>query len=117
MNVTPTPIAETPSAIPACAFVAAGVPGNAPVLPTGPGDEATATAAEAPAVTAVARFWSAMGTPGRAAAVAAAVSAAVVGGVAQFRRAKRDRDAAAQAAGAEPVEFPLNHHQGDARVP
>jgi hypothetical protein len=81
------------------------------VLPPGPGDDEATVAAAVPPVTAVARFWSALGTPGRAAAAVAAVSAAVVGGVTQFRRAKRDRDAAAQAAGAEPVEFPLNHPQ------
>jgi hypothetical protein len=107
MNTAPTPIPQAPSAIPAGAFVAAGAPGDIRVLPPGPGDGVAVAAV--PPVTAVARLWSAMGTPGRTAAGVVAVTAAVVGGVTPFRRAKRVRDAAAAAQETgEPIEFPLN---------
>jgi hypothetical protein len=109
MNTAPTRIPQAPSAIAPGAYVAAaGAPDNIPVLPSGPGDDEIGVAAVPPA-TAVARLWSAMGTPGRTAAAVVAVTAAVIGGVTPFRPAKRVRDAAAAAQETgEPIEFPLN---------
>jgi hypothetical protein len=84
-----------------------------PLTPTGGNDDlsATATVAAASPAGAVARMWSAAGTPGRVAAALAAATAAVAGGYAHARRKLRIRaaESAAEAGGdgAEPIEFPL----------